>query len=224
VFLISAILGVIFILIKKQLFLSLFLIWIVIYFLGYALINPASYHWYALHFYFVLEIMAGLGLGWLVNAAFDLSGAKKIAMGFAACLLAALLVIPNLSRGADSVQAFGGDGRAPAYTAIADWLNRNTQPEDDVAYMEIGYLGYYTQNRIIDLAGLTDPLIASHIAEHGFTWGFWHYQPKYFLFHPGMDSEAYLAGVRAAADQYEEVARFPSRVDELPLVLFRRIE
>jgi hypothetical protein len=133
------------------------------------------------------------------------------------------LLVPILSREIVSIRTFAGDGRAPIYTAIADWLNHNTQPEDSIAYLEIGYLGFYSQNRIVDLAGLTDPLIASHIAKDGFTWGFWHYQPKYLVFNPGMDSEAYLAGIRSAANEYEEVARFSGGPDDLPLILFRRL-
>jgi hypothetical protein len=38
-----------------------------------------------------------------------------------------------------------------------------------------------------------------------------------------MDSDTFLAGIRGAADQYQEVARFP-RENDTPLVLFKHIE
>ncbi|MBN1217601.1 MAG: hypothetical protein JXM69_01630 [Anaerolineae bacterium] len=225
IFLLAMILGLVAILSQKRFrYWAFFLIWAIAYFVAYTIINPSTYPWYALHLYFVGEVMAGVGLGWMVDTTFKLSDNKKLAIGIVTCLFVTFLLIPTLYRGIESAQSFWGDSRAPAYISIADWLNHNTQPEDSIAYLEIGYLGYYSQNRIIDLAGLTDPLIAANIAEHGFTWGFWHYQPKYFLFNPGMDNEAYLAGIRAAANQYREVARFPGGPDGVPLVLFERLE
>lgn len=224
IFLVSILIGLLVVLHKRQSYWSFFLIWGTIYFIGYAIINPSTYPWYALHFYFIFEVMAGLGAAWLLNIARNLVGTRQIAMTILAGTLTLLLIVPGVIRGIASVETFAGDQRAPVYMAIANWLNQNTRPDDSFAFIEIGYLGYYSQNRIIDLAGLTDPLIASNIAAHGFTWGFWHYQPDYFLFNPGMDTEAYLAGIRSAATQYQEVARFPGGPDGLPLVLFQRID
>jgi hypothetical protein len=222
IFLISFTLGLIGIVFDKQLRKwSFFLVWGAIYFIGYAIINPSTYHWYALHLFFVAEVMAGLGTAWVLNTSFRLSGFKRITVGALACLLVGLLLVPNILHGVKSAQSFRGDHRASSYIAVTEWLNENSHPEDTIAYLEIGYLGYYSENRIIDLAGLIDPLVAENIAEHGFTWGFWHYQPTYFLFNPGMDSESFLAEIRGAADLYHEVARFP-RENDTPLVLFRR--
>jgi len=223
-FLILAGVGLMFVVIKKQWSWLLFVGWGLIYLIAYSIINPGTYPWYALHFYIIIEIMAGVGLAWLVNTAIHQTGRRKMGLILTAVLVAVVFIGSNLSRGFNTRQTYSGDNRAGPYTAIATWLNQNTQPEDSVAYLEIGYLGYFSNNRIVDLAGLIDPKIAANISQHGFTWGFFHYHPTYLVFNPGMDSEAYLAKIRAAQNQYTEVARFPGGPNDLPLILFQRIE
>lgn len=86
-----------------------------------------------------------------------------------------------------------GDPRAASYLALADWLNTNTNPSESVAYVEIGYLGYYTENRVIDLLGLVTPGITSYIAQGDIAQGFWMYDPDYFIYLPDFDWA--LAGI-----------------------------
>ncbi len=52
--------------------------------------------------------------------------------------------------------AVEGSYRYPIYRSIAEWLNANTASEDSVAAFEIGVLGYYCNNRIIDLCNLVN--------------------------------------------------------------------
>ena len=52
------------------------------------------------------------------------------------------------------------EGYEKAHRSLATWLGDNTAPDDSVALMDIGLVGYYTQLRIIDLAGLTEAQIA----------------------------------------------------------------
>ncbi len=71
--------------------------------------------------------------------------------------------------------------------ALSEWLVNNTAPSQSVAYIEIGYLGYYTGNRIIDLTGLTVPEIVPRVAAVDFSWGFWRYKPDYYVHLPDFD-------------------------------------
>ena len=56
------------------------------------------------------------------------------------------------------------DSRATGYEqghhALATWLRENAPPDASAALMDIGIVGYYSQLRIIDLAGLTETHIA----------------------------------------------------------------
>lgn len=50
-----------------------------------------------------------------------------------------------------------GDDRYFKYSQVAQWLVENSEKEKSLATFEIGYLGYITDMRIIDLAGLVTP-------------------------------------------------------------------
>jgi hypothetical protein len=80
-----------------------------------------------------------------------------------------------------------------AYLRLAEWFVENADSGDGIAYHEIGYLAYYTDNRIIDLAGLVEPEITPHVALGDFGWGFWHFQPEYFV---NLEGSRFLAPVR----------------------------
>ena len=50
-----------------------------------------------------------------------------------------------------------GDLRYNTYKQFSDWINLNTTEEQSIATFEIGYIGYFTDRKIIDLAGLVTP-------------------------------------------------------------------
>ena len=57
------------------------------------------------------------------------------------------------------------DFRYVPYQHVANWLNQNTSPSQSIATFEIGYIGYFTNMRIIDLAGLVTPGLYPWVAE-----------------------------------------------------------
>jgi hypothetical protein len=54
-------------------------------------------------------------------------------------------------------QGYAGDWRRAAYQAAGEWLARNAPPDGDVAFGEVGLLGYYSQRPVLDLVGLITP-------------------------------------------------------------------
>jgi hypothetical protein len=50
-----------------------------------------------------------------------------------------------------------GDWRRAAYTEAGRWLAKNTPPDADVAFDEVGYIGFYGERRVLDLIGLVSP-------------------------------------------------------------------
>jgi hypothetical protein len=107
---------------------------------------------------------------------------------------------------------------------MARWFRENADPDATIAYIEIGYLGYFTRNRIIDVAGLVLPEAVSHVAEGDFTWAFWHYEPDYYVHLSDFDWA--LGSIRENSEfttSYEVVATLPGP-READLIIYQRVE
>lgn len=162
------------------------LAWAMLYSLGYTMLGVAGYAWYQIPLLFVARLFLGLGL--IATIEFLLARRWPAVARVSLSVVFATLIVVGLARPtAHDIRYYPGDARAASYLALSQWLRENTQPSDSVAYIEIGYLGYYTDNRIIDLAGLVLPDIVPHVAEGDWAWGFWHYQPDYFVYLPSFD-------------------------------------
>ncbi|MBN2393417.1 MAG: hypothetical protein JXR84_21980 [Anaerolineae bacterium] len=171
---------------KKRHWLIL-LAWIMLYIGGYALLNVSTYGWYQLPILFVLRIFAAFGLIGIIETIVRMS-TKHPYIGYGISTVGLLfLVVALILPRIDSALNYTGDRRASSYITLAKWFRENTEPSRSVAYAEIGYLGYYTENRIIDLMGLILPDIIPHIADGDFSWGFWYYQPDYYVYLPEFD-------------------------------------
>ncbi|MCX5904094.1 MAG: hypothetical protein NTV89_11620 [Proteobacteria bacterium] len=60
-----------------------------------------------------------------------------------------------------------GKNLANSLALLGNWLDKNTKPGDVIAAPIIGALSYYTDNRVIDMLGLTEPAIAHTMIEPG---------------------------------------------------------
>jgi len=182
----------------------LLLAWMGMYVAGYTALQVAGYWWYQLPILFVLEIFAALGLIKIVEVTAGLKGrfrlVGRVAPVVIVGLVAFLLIEPRIDRGLTPA----GDPRATSYLTLCRWLKDNTQSSQSVAYIEVGYLGYYTDNRIVDLAGLTTPDIVPHVAERDFAWGFWRHEPDYYVYLPDFD---WALGEIRANPQFELLYR-----------------
>jgi len=163
------------------------LVWMAAYISGYTLLGVSAYWWYQLPIVFVLRIIFALGIVKCIE--FSMSRQEfhhVVKMGISMLILT--LTLFQLSRQTIStILNYGGDPRAESYLRLSKWFREHTQPHESIAFIEIGYLGYYTDNRIIDLAGLVIPDIVPHVADGDFSWGFWHYKPDYYVYLPDFD-------------------------------------
>ncbi|MGD2048966.1 MAG: hypothetical protein PVH03_05700 [Chloroflexota bacterium] len=182
---IVVIIGFIDVLVRKRRWLIL-LGWMTLYIVGYTLLNVSSAWWYQLPILFVLNLFFALGIITIVEILTRQIKHRNLALGTSfliITLLIFLLSIPTFN----TILDYQGDSRGESYTALSQWFREHTKPSESLAYIEIGYLGYYTDNRIIDLAGLVLPDIVPHIAEGDFEWGFWSYEPDYYVYLPDFD-------------------------------------
>ena len=178
--------GLVYILFRKPQWLVL-LIWISFYVVGYIVLDVAGYWWYQLPILFVMQIIMALGLIAMQEALVKFRGRPKYA-GYIVSIVLTVFVVVLLARSQIEAILLGtGDPRASSYLVLTDWINENTDPAQSVAYVEIGYLGYYTDNRIIDLLGLVTPGITQYVAQGDFAQGFWLYQPDYLVYLPDFD-------------------------------------
>ncbi len=159
--------------------------WISAYITGYTLLGVSTYGWYQVPILFILDIVFALGLITLVEFI-----TARMPLPYSRVIATILLGLFAFTVGRPAftyTRSYHGDSRAESYLSLAKWFREHTQPSESIAYIEVGYLGYYTDNRIIDLAGLILPDILPHIAEGDFAWGFWKYEPDYYVYLPAFD-------------------------------------
>ena len=153
--------------------------WCALYTLGYAILGVQAYWWYQLPLYFLAFILVGLGLSAIIEW-----GARRLPRKWplALCLAAAAMAISlQMALTTYKALAYAGDHRAPSYRALCTWLNENTKPGDTVAFGEVGYLGYYTDNAIIDLWGIVSPEVLPHLKENDHAWAVLELKPQYYI-------------------------------------------
>ncbi|HQV27191.1 MAG TPA: hypothetical protein PKY66_04365 [Thermoflexales bacterium] len=182
---IVVIIGLLDSLVRKRKWL-IFVGWIGLYIAGYSLLSVAAYGWYQLPILFVLNLFFGLGVVRIVELLIERVRPRGVAIG--ASLVLSLSLVIGLARPTlEAISTFKGDARGESYLALSQWFREHANPGESIAYIEIGYLGYFTQNRIIDLAGLTLPDLPPHIAKGDFAWGFWRYRPDYYVYRAEFD-------------------------------------
>ncbi len=157
-----------------------FPIWGVAYVAGYWWLGVPGYPWYRLPIDFVLAVLAGLGLEAVVRAVARRPGWLRwrdvTAAGLVVCV-----VVGTAAGTARTLARSEIADKDRSYRRLAGWLASNADPSARVAYMEVGYLGYYTDLGIVDLVGLVSPDMVAHVVDRDFARGFWVLQPEYLV-------------------------------------------
>lgn len=184
--------GTVMVILRRHVWLLL-IAWITLYLCGYSIIGIPGYWWYQLPILFVAQVLMAIGLIQCVH--FFIRYLRYRVLYLSASIILSAFIILTLTRSTViAVKNYRGDYRAESYLNICNWFRKNALPNESIAAIEIGYLGYFTDNRIIDLAGLVIPEIVPHISKGDFSWGFWHYQPDYFAYSP--DGDCFLADIK----------------------------
>ncbi len=191
--------------------------WLGLFLAGYGWLGAPGYWWYGLPVLFALHLFAALGL-------LGLLAHRGRAQRGAGVALAGLFFFFALRLSLASIQGSTGDARAPTYRAVAAWLSAHAAPGHTVAFAEIGYLGYFSEQPVVDLAGLTSPRLRDNASNLDFESNFWLSEPDYLLYHPAFDwiLGQIVTDARFAA-RYRPVAEFPSHLGS-PMRLYQRTE
>lgn len=193
--------------IQKMRLWLIFPAWILFYISGYFFLGVAGYFWYSLPIRFVVLLIASLGIVYWGEKFITYFKQSNLSIGIFALVLLFIVYMWGYPL-VQTVLHQAPDPKSLQYYEIAQWLSQNTKQEDSVAHFEIGYLGYFSSNRIIDLVGLIDKEIPLHIAGVNFEWGFWRAAPQYLLYSQySLFQKKIIDDVRFAR-LYHEIKRF----------------
>ncbi len=151
------------------------LLWITVFLAAYTLLEAPPYWWYMLPILFGIQLLLGVGWSGLLRLRHRWANAAVI------ILLMAFLGVVGY-RSINGIRTLQGDQRATSYKGLAEWLNTHTPPDSTVAYVEIGYLGYYGERPIVDLVGLIEPRFRTNGATLDVAANFWAAEPDYFVY------------------------------------------
>jgi hypothetical protein len=187
----------------------IFLLWIILYTLGYTVLNVPGSPWYLFPIAFVMQLFVSLGLVYCVQLCLKFRKPFFIGRLLAIilfCCFFAVIFKPTLKAALSGCRSPKADG----YLNLAHWFVKNAKPSESVAYFEIGYIGYFTRNRIVDLAGLTLPGMIPYVMKGDYAGGFWQYAPDYYI-HTKVSNNlvGQLITTPRFINTYKPVAEFP---------------
>ncbi len=175
VYLATAALGLI--LVRRNVTWAAYLIWSLLYTVAYWATGMPQFGWYYVPLVPCVAVLAQAGLS-------HLSGSGRRAPKAIAVILAVTMLIAAAQMAAHSFRSAAvSPARAAAYREAGDWLAANARPDDSVALLEIGVVGYYSGLRVVDTMGLVSPYLGERLLDWGqsLVLALQHFWPEYAL-------------------------------------------
>lgn len=206
------IIGGIFYLFSRKIWL-LIAAWALLHTLGYTFLHVSFYHWYSVPLIFLLMLMSAFSFHFLLSflnffnknqsrkwsirilnqkIEFSISRFKDLdpSSRWAHRILSFVIVVLIAAALFGGTKAYYHTRRSlpfpklQLYKKAGKWAAQNTPPDASIAFIEVGYFGYYSQRKVIDLVGLVTPGVSSHIRRRDFQWAVRKYKPDYFVYNP----------------------------------------
>lgn len=200
--------------------LRMVLAWLACYIAGYSLLGVAAYTWYMIPVTWGTAPAAAEGIAFLAG----LLGKWRpgffkerwISRGVILAFIAALMIPVALT-----MNRYRPHAKCQTYLEICRWIERNASPSQSIAFYEVGYLGFYTRNPIVDQMGLVTPGAAADIARRDFSSIFWQHAPDYLLVYSGSGFQYHIVSDPRFRKNYRQAAAFAGW-GENPLFMFKR--
>ncbi|MDP3980134.1 MAG: hypothetical protein Q8Q33_01830 [Chlamydiota bacterium] len=204
-------------------------LWLILYSIGYSLIDVPFYHWYSIPLLYGGIILAGLGTQFL----YDLANKKlsDIIANIRRIVFVALFLIAGLPlvTGFIYIKNYLAQPISPVqklYSNTGKWLDKNTPSTSSVGYFEIGFMGYYSDRTFIDPVGLVNPGVSEQVAKGDFKWAYLHYKPDYLVINPvrwyerigNIRDESWFNTAYQEAGKIEENGYF-----DAPIIIYQKI-
>jgi hypothetical protein len=156
--------------------------WGVLYSAAYTILGVASYFWYYAPVTITLVVLIALGIEAVYVFLRRLPGTYWQAVVVA--LLVGVAIMPQVS-GFLAIKDWV-DSRLEIYRDVGIWLRQNTEPDASIEALEVGIIRYYSERRIIDIAGLIQPEVAQRLSAGGgyddtAWWAFHHFRPTHLV-------------------------------------------
>lgn len=205
---------------------------------GYPLLGVPFFHWYSVPPVAVVLLGAGALAGAfgkaVAEAVFPGRDAEtgrgahplralRAPLGIVAGAL--VLALPLATFVPQAWLRFGSEARGSRYDTFRDagiWIREHSEPDDRIAYGEIGQLAYWSQRPLDDLLGLVTPEAIPYVRVNDEAGVFLRRPPEFFIDHPanphpGIASRPwFIAG-------YREVARIPQPYGSgPPAIVYRK--
>ncbi len=157
----------------KEVHHSIFILFIGLVIAFYAKLNIPNYHWYYAPIFYCLLVYSVVGVSVLMNdwhqylkTSFFYGTLKRMRVNrFVGLPLLILWIYP--------LRTYFFEPQDPIsrseYKIIGEWLKENASPGQTVACAEIGFIGYYSGIKVVDILGLITPKNAKYIAEKDYS-------------------------------------------------------
>lgn len=219
IWIVLAILGLI-IMIRKRRPLGMLLAWSGLYIAGYSLLGVAAYSWYMIPITWTSGLAAAEAAAFL-SVRLEKARFRICRKGQAGWAVLLVFITAVMLPAVQVMKEFQPHPKFRTYLEVCRWLERNTTPGQSVAYFEVGYLGFYTQNRVIDQMGLVTRGVNPDIARRDFASVVWAHEPDYILILSGSGFQYRIVSDPRFQRGYVPAATFLGW-GENPLILFKQ--
>lgn len=164
--------------------------------IGYVALGVPFYHWYLAPGLFGAAVLFGSIVGYIPQIFSAI--VKKLAPSLSpnlsrvGILVVLGIVLPVFIEGAKfplrKGLAIHNSYPAVPYRAVGEWLAQNSPEDSTVGYVEIGYIGYYSERRIVDPLGLVTEDAVDHVRMKDIAWAYRDKLPNYLVVNPRFTS------------------------------------
>lgn len=169
---------------KGQIWTAVLVVWAGLYIAAYVILNVPFYAWYTAVPIVAFNLGAGLALAVLWTRRTPQTVWRLLAV---LCLTALLVVAAeNLVVATRNLRIIRP--KTQAYLDTATWLREHTPADSTVGFIEIGWIGYYSQRQIIDLLGLSTPGVTPYLEKRDHAGILEAMQPDYYVRNTNFDN------------------------------------
>lgn len=185
-------------------------LWTVLHTVGYMFLKVSFYHWYLIPLLFLLMLMGAFSIHFIMQAPRFFKENKikkwnlkifnqeiKISVGkfkdiglpleWTYRILSIVIIASCIISIFGGIRAYHNTYKAlpspklELYAKAGKWIANNTPLDATISALEVGYLGYHAERKVIDLVGLVTPEVSKHVRERNFEWAVIKYKPDYFI-------------------------------------------
>jgi hypothetical protein len=207
-------------LVLKQSPLLIFPAWAILHILGYTLLRIAfPFAWYYAPLILIVILLASVGGMATVDHLLKWRSSERgaLAWGLISTLLLFFLLLATLSMQGTWLfvstyqTAYYSGARDQVYRQVGTWLAENSPPNATIALLEVGTVGYFSQRRIIDMAGLVTYELRNLTKKGTYRETIETLRPDYVVATRGLPPDPELTGVNG----YHVVQQFPKGASNL---------